>query len=255
MTVTAAPQAALSVLPRADGSAKYSHAGYTVTASVNGPIEAQRRDEHAYEAHVDVIVRPAAGVGGTRERHLESILQSSLTQIILVKNFPRSLIQIVLQIEATPENDYVNTKLVQASLNFSIMPALFQTAILALLSAAVPMRATATASVVAVVPETKSKKLVVDPSPRELEAAQSVHVLAFTSQGELLLAESEGDFTVEEWDEVYETAEDVCCKSETSKSDVDMMLDDDDDDAGPADMHQFIRSTLEDKVAADLHWK
>lgn len=53
---------------------------------------------------------------GTRERHLELILQSSLAQIILVKNFPRSLIQIVLQVEDSPENDYVNTKIVQASL-------------------------------------------------------------------------------------------------------------------------------------------
>lgn len=44
------------------------------------------------------------------------MLQSSLSQIILVKNFPRSLIQIVLQVEDSPENDYVNTKLVQASL-------------------------------------------------------------------------------------------------------------------------------------------
>lgn len=68
MTAPTAPEAALGVLPRADGSAKYSYAGYTVTASVNGPIEAQRRDEHAYEAHVDVIVRPAAGVGGEHVR-------------------------------------------------------------------------------------------------------------------------------------------------------------------------------------------
>ncbi len=43
-------------------------------------------------------------------------MQSSLSQIILVKNFPRSLIQIVLQVEDSPENDYVNTKIVQASL-------------------------------------------------------------------------------------------------------------------------------------------
>jgi len=64
MTATSAPEAALGVLPRSDGSAKYSHAGYTVTASVNGPIEAQRKDENPYEAFVDVIVRPAAGVGG-----------------------------------------------------------------------------------------------------------------------------------------------------------------------------------------------
>jgi len=56
------------------------------------------------------------GCLGTRERHLEALLQSSLSQLILVKNFPRSLIQIVLQVEDSPENDYVNTKLVQASL-------------------------------------------------------------------------------------------------------------------------------------------
>jgi hypothetical protein len=68
MTATAAPEVTFGVLPRADGSAKYSHAGYSVLASVNGPIEAQRRDEHAYEAHVDVIVRPAAGVGGGSPR-------------------------------------------------------------------------------------------------------------------------------------------------------------------------------------------
>ncbi len=65
MTV-AAPEAALSNLPKADGSATYSFAGYTITASVNGPIEAQRRDEHPYEALVDIIVRPASGVGGER---------------------------------------------------------------------------------------------------------------------------------------------------------------------------------------------
>jgi exosome complex component RRP46 len=139
MTV-AAPEADLGILPKADGSATFKYAGYTITASVNGPIEAARRDEHPYKAHVDVIVRPAAGTGGksfqrhtsstlcrkiehctkhyigTRERHLESLLESSLSQIILVKDFPRCLIQIVLQLESAPANDYVNTKLVQAGI-------------------------------------------------------------------------------------------------------------------------------------------
>lgn len=65
MTASAQPEAALSLLPKADGSATYSYAGYNITASANGPIEAQRRDEHPYEAFVDVLVRPASGVGGT----------------------------------------------------------------------------------------------------------------------------------------------------------------------------------------------
>ncbi|KAK0657518.1 hypothetical protein B0T16DRAFT_452966 [Cercophora newfieldiana] len=254
MPATREPEADLSVLPKADGSARYSYAGYTVTGSVNGPIEAQRRDEHAYEAHVDVIVRPAAGVGGTRERHLETTLQSSLTQLILVKNFPRSLIQIVLQVESAPENDYVNTKLVQASLNFAIIPALLQTAVLALLSAAVPMRATATSAIVAVVSQDGASELVADPSPREVEAAQSVHVLAFTSQDELLLAESEGDFTVKEWDDVYDTAKRICCQSGATKGESIEMVLDEKGDNGP-DMRQFLRSTLETKVVADLYWK
>jgi exosome complex component RRP46 len=61
----AEPTAILSHLHRADGSATFSQNGYTVIGSVNGPIEVQRRDELPEEAVVDVIVRPASGVGGT----------------------------------------------------------------------------------------------------------------------------------------------------------------------------------------------
>ncbi|KAF3769094.1 hypothetical protein M406DRAFT_337384 [Cryphonectria parasitica EP155] len=251
MTVSLQPEAALSPLPKADGSATYSYAGYTITASANGPIEAQRRDEHPYEALVDVVVRPAAGVGGTRERHLESLLQQSLRQLILVKNFPRCLIQIVLQITASPANEYVNTKLTQASTDLSIIPALLQTAVLALLSAAVPMRSTATCVVAAVSPEDGKTEVVIDPSPRQVELSRSVHVLAFTSHDELLLAESEGDFSMNEWDQVYDTARSICCRPPARE--VDMVLDDD-QQAG-LDLRQFVRSTTEAKVTADLHWK
>jgi ribonuclease PH len=52
---------------------------------------------------------------GTRERHLEAILQSTLRQIIHIHNFPRTLIQITLQITNTPENYNAWAKLVQAS--------------------------------------------------------------------------------------------------------------------------------------------
>lgn len=57
------PTAELSILHRADGSARYSAAGYTVVAAVNGPIEVQRRDELAQHAALEVNVRPAIGVG------------------------------------------------------------------------------------------------------------------------------------------------------------------------------------------------
>lgn len=79
----APPAAELSHLPKADGSANFSFGGYTVTAAVNGPVEAQRRDENPFEALVDVNVRPAAGVGGelrdvkALSRGLESIARLS----------------------------------------------------------------------------------------------------------------------------------------------------------------------------------
>jgi exosome complex component RRP46 len=116
------------------------------------------------------------------------------------------------------------------------------------------MRATATAAIVAVVSQDGACKLVAEPSPREIEAAQSVHVLAFTSQDDLLLAESEGDFTVKEWDDVYDTAKTICCKSGATKAEGIEMVLDEQEDSGP-DMRKFLRSALETKVAADLHWK
>lgn len=58
------PTVRLSHLKRADGSATFSQNGYTVIGAVNGPIEVQRRDELPEEAAIDVIVRPAVGVGG-----------------------------------------------------------------------------------------------------------------------------------------------------------------------------------------------
>ncbi|TLS25986.1 hypothetical protein PpBr36_07707 [Pyricularia pennisetigena] len=253
------PAALVSHIPRVDGSAIYSHAGYTVTASANGPIEAQRRDEDPYEALVDVIVRPAAGVGGTRERHLESLLQATLRQIILVKNFPRGLIQVVLQVKSSPENYYANTKLVQANLNLPIIPALLQAAVLALLSAAIPLRATATCTVVAVVAGTDGEtesRLILDPSPREAEDARSVHALAFTSGDRLILAESEGHFTMQEWADVHAKALKICCGPvrDPRSNDMDMGDDNGTDVEGP-NMRHFIRETMAAKVSADLHWK
>lgn len=133
------------------------------------------------------------------------------------------------------------------------MPALMQAAVLALLSAAVPMRATATSTALAIASQDGANKTIVDPSPREIETAQSVHVLAFTSHDELLLAESEGDFTVKEWDDVYETAWRICCRPSATNDGIAMVLDG--EDAGGPDMRHFLRSTMESKVAGDLYWK
>ena len=53
---------------------------------------------------------------GTAERQLESIVQAALRQLIPIRNFPRTLIQVTLQIIETPQNVYTNPKIVQAQL-------------------------------------------------------------------------------------------------------------------------------------------
>ncbi|KAK8139749.1 hypothetical protein PG984_000872 [Apiospora sp. TS-2023a] len=248
-TTTSGPEALLSHLHSADGSATFSYAGYTIIGAVNGPIEAQRRDELPEEAVVDVVVRPAAGVGGTRERHLEGLLQSTLRQIVLVTNFPRSLIQITLQVTIAPENEYVNTKVVQANTNLPILPALIQTAVLTLMSAAIPLTATLTSVVIAATAEDGSTREIINPTAREIEMSRSLHVLAFTSHGELILTQSEGEFTMKEWEDILASAQRHCCPN--TSGDVSMG----DDEASGADLGTFTRSVLEAKIASDLYWK
>jgi exosome complex component RRP46 len=97
--------AELSILHRADGSAQYSAAGYTVIAAVNGPIQVQRRDELPQHAALEVNVRPAVGLGSPKERHLESLIHSTLRHIVLTHQHPRTLFQLTLQIVDTPEQE------------------------------------------------------------------------------------------------------------------------------------------------------
>ncbi|EPE25924.1 Ribosomal protein S5 2-like protein [Glarea lozoyensis ATCC 20868] len=250
MAMSTEPSASLSHLHSADGSATFSQNGYTVIGAVNGPIEVQRRDELPEEAAVDIVVRPAAGVGGTRERHLESILQSTLRQIILTHNFPRTLIQITLQITKTPKNEAAASKVVQASSHLAVLPVLLQTALLTLLSASLPLSMVLTSTLIAISADDNSASLIQNPNLTEYENAKSIHVLAFTSQGDLLLAESQGSFDLKDWDKVYETAKKVCLSTQ-----------DDADMQGGASLEEktgsmlgFVKSVMEEKVAQDLHW-
>jgi hypothetical protein len=53
---------------------------------------------------------------GTGERQLEAILQPALRHLITVRNFPRCVVQVTLQVMETPENAYVNAKVMQPRL-------------------------------------------------------------------------------------------------------------------------------------------
>jgi exosome complex component RRP46 len=118
------PEVTLTHLNQADGSATYTHNGFSIIGAVNGPIEVLRRDEMPEEATLEVNVRPAVGVGSThilhtlhlaivilithqgpKERHLETLLHNTLRSIILTRLIPRTLVQITLQVRSLPEED------------------------------------------------------------------------------------------------------------------------------------------------------
>ncbi|KAH6689221.1 hypothetical protein F5X68DRAFT_78317 [Plectosphaerella plurivora] len=235
----------LSLLHRTDGSATFSFGGYTIIASVNGPIEAQRREENPFEAVLDVVVRPAAGVGGTRERQLESMLQAVLRQLVLVQRWPRCVFQVTLQIAQNPTNDYVNSKVVQAQSNILAFPALLHAAQLALLSGAVALKSIAAAVVVALPQGFPKSSAIVNPSPLAANEATSLHLVGFSQKGSLLLTESEGRFTEADWEAAIETGRQSCQSNGANAVG---------EDETP-DMGQFLRSITEARLASDLNWR
>lgn len=90
-----------------------------------------------------------------------------------------------------------------------------------------------------------SKGIIRNPTLIQVQEAQSVHVFAFDSFKELLIAESEGDFSMADWEELYRVAENLCCGSHG----------DDPMQEEEQSMQQFIQNALREKVADDLRWK
>jgi exosome complex component RRP46 len=85
------------------------------------------------------------------------------------------------------------------SQSLPLLPALLQVSLLALLSAAIPLETTY-ATVSKSVPD-------------------SYHVFTFSGDGELLVAESEGAFALEAWDQACSGAEKECAETiQTLKS-------------------------------------
>ncbi|KAL9577565.1 MAG: hypothetical protein Q9212_006284 [Teloschistes hypoglaucus] len=241
---------ALSPLDRADGSASYTSNGYSTTVAVNGPIEVQRRDEIPEEAAIDVVIRPATGVGGVRERHLESIVEKTLRQVIIVSAHPRSLIQVVLQVVTTPPKRNASGNLHQSASNLPLLPALLQSSMLALLSTSLPLYMTLTLTLVAV---SDRGELIADPSATVTDAATSLHVLGFSSHGGLLVAESEGAFSLDIWEQVHDKAERICRGS--SMMEVDRTGDTDMELSGQGDLEDALKETIKAKTARDQRWK
>jgi exosome complex component RRP46 len=132
--------------------------------------------------------------------------------------------------------------------NLPILPALLQTAALALLSASMPLSMTFSSVFLAFNHEGTSRSIIHNPTILQSQSADSIHVLAFTSRGDLLVTESEGSFTMDDWDSIYEAGRAICYDSSKTNEDIAV-------NEQSGGMMLFVKSTLQAKVAADLLWK
>ena len=94
--------------------------------------------------------------------------------------------------------------------------------------------------------------LVMEPSVKQINLASSIHVLAFSSHGDLLVVESEGEFTLGEWDKVHQNARLICYgeeRDESGSEDVNMKVDD------VSELGTVLKDAVERKVAKEQRWK
>ncbi|KAJ3126402.1 Exosome component 5 [Physocladia obscura] len=141
----------LSILSRADGSARFSFGKSSVLAAVYGPKEVKLRDELLDSAKIDVLFRPLVGISGTAERFYERTIREILEIAILKYLHPRTCIQVTVQV---------------ISDDGCILSSAINATILALLDAGVPLK-NMVASVTCIV--NSERILILDPSKSELD--------------------------------------------------------------------------------------
>ena len=130
-----------------------------------------------------------------------------------------------------------------------MLPTLLQASILALLSTSIPLSMTLTATLIAV---NSNHTLVADPSVQQIKLASSIHVLAFSSHGNLLVVESEGSFTIDIWEEVHRKAKLICHgEDEDESASEDVSMDSDD----VSKLEDVLKDAVERKSAREQRWK
>ena len=95
-------------------------------------------------------------------------------------------------------------------------------------------------------------QLIPKPTSQQLASASSLHVLAFSSHGDLLIAESEGSFSMETLEEVHEEAVRICqggADSDSGSEDVNMNA------AENINEEDVLKDTLQAKIVKERKWK
>lgn len=163
-----------SVLPRADGSARWSAGGTVALAAVYGPASTSTRIEDPEAAVVRATWRPAPDSSGLppsqspAARALESGLAGAVRAAMVAEAAPRTAVVVDVTIEADDGGAAA------AGLNAAA-------AALADAGGCVPLKALPAAATVALAPD---GTFLVDPTAAEAAAAAGVATFAFLTRGE-----------------------------------------------------------------------
>ncbi|KAI5797651.1 ribosomal protein S5 domain 2-type protein [Geopyxis carbonaria] len=220
------PVATTTLLPRADGSATFIHAGTSIIASVSGPMEVRPRDELPERAFVEVLVRPCVGVAGTKERALESRLSAALTPLIHTTHHPRTLIQLNFQIITTASPA-------------TLLSACINAGTLALVDSGCPLKGLLVATTV---------YLNADGNVVTKDAGRggSSHVLAFMGDN-LVFVESQGRFEESQLEGAVVQGKWECRVENENGEDVGM-------DGTEKRVGEVVREAVDRKIKRDMRW-
>ena len=195
-------QIILHSLNNADGSATYTAPNntHTVIAGVNFPVEVPyRSDEIPNSTFIEVNLRPHSGVAMVKERHVEFLVKQTLQSIVRIEETPRLMLQVTLQMASTETDEDLPGGVKDRGQGETYLPVLasaLNAAILGCLDSAVRMKQIAGAALIAI---KHDGTLVENPKVVERKKCRSLHVFAFTATGEVILMQSEGPFSMEEW--------------------------------------------------------
>mmetsp|Transcript_109766 Transcript_109766/g.338829 ORF Transcript_109766/g.338829 Transcript_109766/m.338829 type:complete len:236 (-) Transcript_109766:113-820(-) len=171
------PQVELRPLLRADGSGRFKLGLTAAVAAVYGPREPKFRAREVFDrAALEVLVRPRVGMPGPEERQLEGHLQRQFEHIIVLEQYPRTQISVIIQV---------------CSEDGSVGAVAGNAAFLALLDAGVAMRATALSVSVGVQVGKQAldpATFLVDPTAEEERHCDSVVTVSVDSCREELLS-------------------------------------------------------------------
>lgn len=204
----------LHPLGNANGSASFTgpDGATTITAGVNYPVEVPfRSDELPEGTVVEINLRPANGVALIRERHVESLLKRTLQAITRLDQTPRMMLQVTLQITSTEIDETLPGGMKEGGQGETYLPVLapaINAAVLGCLDAGVEMKQVAGAALIGF---GKDGACLVSPDIEKRKNCRSLHVFAFDGTGDVLLAESEGKCTVEQWARGLEQARLLVC--------------------------------------------